>query len=75
MQKLRQSTLMKILCYLLIPVIAGILILSISNLIIVSEYGQLDDKNQYLETDNFGENYLYSIISKARYVKKVKTEV
>lgn len=75
MQKLRQSTLMKILCYLLIPVIAGILILSISNLIIVSEYGQLDDKNQYLETDNFGENYLYSIISKARYVKKVKPEV
>ncbi len=75
MQKLRQSTLMKILCYLLIPVIAGILILSISNLIIVSEYGQLDDKNQYLETDNFGENYLYSIISKARYVKKVKLEV
>ena len=74
MQKLRQSTLMKILCYLLIPVIAGILILSISNLIIVSEYGQLDDKNQYLETDNFGENYLYSIISKARYVKKVKPE-
>ncbi len=66
MQKLRQSTLMKILCYLLIPVIAGILILSISNLIIVSEYGQLEDKNQYLETDNFGENYLYSIISKAR---------
>ena len=75
MQRLRQSTLMKILCYLLIPVIAGILILSISNLIIVSEYGQLDDKNQYLETDNFGENYLYSIISKARYVKKVKPEV
>lgn len=75
MQKLRQSTLMKILCYLLIPVIAGILILSIANLIIVSEYGQLDDKNQYLETDNFGENYLYSIISKARYVKKVKPEV
>lgn len=75
MKKLRQSTLMKILCYLLIPVIAGILILSISNLIIVSEYGQLDDKNQYLETDNFGENYLYSIISKARYVKKVKPEV
>lgn len=75
MQKLRQSTLMKILCYLLIPVIAGILILSISNLIIVSEYGQLDDKNQYLETDNFGENYLYSIISKASYVKKVKPEV
>lgn len=75
MQKLRQSTLMKILCYLLIPVIAGILILSISNLIIVSEYGQLEDKNQYLETDNFGENYLYSIISKARYVKKVKPEV
>ena len=75
MQKLRQSTLMKILCYLLIPVIAGILILSIANLIIVSEYGLLDDKNQYLETDNFGENYLYSIISKARYVKKVKPEV
>lgn len=75
MQKLRQSTLMKILCYLLIPVIAGILILSISNLVIVSEYGELDDKNQYLETDNFGENYLYSIISKARYVKKVKPEM
>lgn len=75
MQKLRQSTLMKILCYLLIPVIAGILILSISNLVIVSEYGQLDDKNQYLETDNFGENYLYSIISKARYVKKVQPEM
>ena len=50
MQKLRQSTLMKILCYLLIPVIAGILILSISNLIIVSEYGQLDDKNQYIKS-------------------------
>lgn len=75
MQKLRQSTLMKILCYLLIPVIAGILILSIADLVIVSEYGQLDDKNQYLEKANFGENYLYSIISKARYITKVKPDM
>lgn len=75
MQKLRQSTLMKILCYLLIPIVAGILILSIANVVIVSEYGQIGDKNQYLETENFGENYLYSIISKIRYIKNTKTEI
>ena len=75
MQKLRQSTLMKILCYLLIPIVTGILILSIANVVIVSEYGQIGDKNQYLETENFGENYLYSIISKIRYIKNTKTEI
>ncbi len=75
MQKLRQSTLMKILCYLLIPIVAGILILSIANVVIVSEYGQIGDKNQYIETENFGENYLYSIISKIRYIKNTKPEI
>lgn len=75
MKKLRQSTLMKILCYLLIPIVAGILILSIGNVVIVSEYGQIGDKNQYLETENFGENYLYSIISKIRYIKNIKPEI
>lgn len=75
MNKLRQSTLMKILCYLLIPIVAGILILSIGNVVIVSEYGQIGDKNQYLETENFGENYIYSIISKIRYIKNTKPEI
>lgn len=75
MKKLRQSTLMKILCYLLIPIVAGILILSIGNVVIVSEYGQIGDKNQYLETENFGENYIYSIISKIRYIKNTKPEI
>lgn len=75
MNKLRQSTLMKILCYLLIPIVAGILILSIGNVVIVSEYGQIGDKNQYLETENFGENYIYSIISKIRYIKNIKPEI
>ena len=33
----------------LIPIVTAILILSIANVVIVSEYGQIGDKNQYLE--------------------------
>ena len=63
MEKARNSTILKILCYILIPILAGIMALSVIFLEISNEYDERDINN-YTETQKFANLYLEFIIGK-----------
>ena len=63
MEKARNSTILKILCYILIPILAGIMVLSVIFLEISNEYDERDINN-YTETQKFANLYLEFIIGK-----------
>ena len=61
MEKIRTSKLLKLLSYILIPILIGILCLSIVHFAFLNEYGNSNETN-YIETNNFADNYLYFIL-------------
>ena len=69
MEKLKYSSFLKLLCYLLIPIVAAVLILSMADVFITAEYGDFNNQQDTIKTYNFGEEYLYNIISEVRYIK------
>ena len=69
MEKLKYSSFLKLLCYLLIPIVTIILILSMADVFITAEYGEFNSQQDAIKTYNFGEEYLYNIISEVRYIK------
>lgn len=62
MQNIKESILLKSLSYILIPIMVIILILSIMNVVITSEYGELEGPEEYIETEEFGKEYLLTLI-------------
>ena len=65
MEKLRQSSILKILCYILIPILAAILFLSIVHISYLNEY-QRDGNTQteYKQSQWFADKYFYSVLDK-----------
>ncbi len=64
MNKARTSNALKIVCYILIPILFAILILSILHMSFLSEFGNKKDETEYMQTENFANNYLYFLINK-----------
>ncbi len=63
MEKIRKSSILKIISYILIPILVGVLGLSIIYMSIKDEYKYLNDGDKsYIQTENFGYDYLYKII-------------
>lgn len=69
MEKARNSTILKIICYILAPIMAAILILSIFHMAFLSEFAN-EKETKYVQTENFANNYLYILINKAEYYCK-----
>lgn len=71
MKKIKESILLKLLCFILIPIFIIVLLVSIAGAIISTEYGDTNDNvgKSYIESENFGENYLISVISDVSNVK------
>ena len=65
MEKLRESSILKVLCYILIPILAAILFLSIIHLSYLDEY-QSDGniETEYKQSQWFADKYFYSILDK-----------
>lgn len=63
MEKLRNSGSLKIICYILIPILVAIMGLSIFHLAFLNEYGNEGEKD-YTETEEFANNYIYFILNK-----------
>ena len=72
MEKLRESTLTKMLCYILIPIMGIILIASILNIVLFTENGSNIKPEEYLETESFSNEYLSSIYTYTRAIKNSK---
>ena len=64
MEEVRNSNLLKILCYIFIPILVAILGLSIFHIAFLSEFENTEGETQYSQTENFANNYLYFFISK-----------
>lgn len=64
MEKVRNSSLLKILCYIIIPILAAILGLSIFHIAFLNEFGNAEEETEYSQTENFANNYLYFFIGK-----------
>ncbi len=76
MEKLRDSSIIKALCYILIPILLLIFIASIFDVIITTEYGEIneDPSKTYIETESFGRNYIASIFSNVSYITQKKLD-
>ena len=64
MEKARKSSLLKIVCYILIPILAAILVLGIFHLEFLDEYGEAEDEKEYIQTEEFSRSYLNYIINR-----------
>ena len=64
MERVRKSSLLKILCYIFIPILVAILGLSIFHMAFLNEFKNTEGETQYSQTENFANNYLYFFIRK-----------
>ena len=74
MEKVRNSSVIKAICYILIPILLFIFIVSIFDVILTTEYGEANQNptKAYIETENFGNNYIGSIYSNISYINQKK---
>ena len=72
MKNIKESILLKFLCYVFIPIMIFILAISIVDVSITSQYGQMDGPEEYIETEEFGREYLISLIYKVEDISKDK---
>ena len=75
MGNVRESILLKFLCYILIPVMIFILAISIIDVSITSQYGEMEGPEEYIETEEFGMEYLATLIYDIRNIKKDKNQL
>ena len=75
MQNIRDSILLKFLCYILIPVMIFILAISIIDISITSQYGEMDGPEEYIETEEFGREYLATLISNVQDINRDKRQM
>ena len=61
MEKLKSSSALKSLCYVLIPILVAILLFSIYHAAFVNEYGDLENGTEYLKSEQFADNYFYKV--------------
>lgn len=59
MEKIRNSSVLKILCYIMIPILVAIFGLSLFHLAFLDEFGNKKEEVNYTQTENFANNYLY----------------
>lgn len=64
MERARNSSVLKILCYILIPILVAILGLSIFHMAFLSGFENTEGETQYSQTENFANNYLYFFMNK-----------
>lgn len=75
MEKIRESAVLKILCYILIPIIALSLILSIAYIGLRDQYGNSNDiEASYLDSYDFSYEYMYSLIRNVNGIKDGYTD-
>ena len=64
MDKVRNSSLLKILCYILIPILVAVLGFSIFHIAFLNEYGDAENETEYIKSEQFANEYFYFIINK-----------
>lgn len=76
MDDFRTSRLLKALCYIMIPILVIIIgINAVSIGILVENQQEIENSNEYFQTENFKEQYIYMLKSTCSYLERImKTE-
>ena len=74
MQNVKEFVLLKFLCYILIPIMIFVLAISIIDVSITSQYGEMEGPEEYIETEEFGREYLLTLIYKVQDINDDKEE-
>ncbi len=74
MQDIKESILLKFLCYILIPIMIFVLAISMIDVSITSQYGEMEGPEEYIETEEFGREYLLTLIYKVQDIYGDKKE-
>ena len=63
MKNIKDSNIVKAICYSLVPMLVLIIILNACSLIYYANYEEdfEDDRNSYVDTQRFADNYFYAI--------------
>ena len=75
MQNAKESILLKFLCYIFIPIMIFILAIMIIDVSITSQYGEMDGPEEYIETEEFGREYLLTLIYNVRDIRRDKNRM
>ena len=75
MQNIRESILLKFLCYIFIPIMIFVLAISIIDVSITSQYGEMEGPEEYIETEEFGREYLLTLIYNVRDINRDKSRM
>lgn len=73
MEKIRSSNLAKLICYVLIPILVIIAILSMIHIIFLEEYN-IKDETKYEQTQDFANRYLQNIVDRVNECKQATEE-
>ena len=74
MNKIRNSSVLKIISYMLIPFLIGMIIVSSTYIYMKNELGYVENEsNSYVQTEQFGYNYLNKLISEISTIKHERT--
>lgn len=74
MEKVRNSSVLKMVCYIAIPILVAIAALAIFHMAFLSEFGNKKEETEYLQTENFADNYLYFFINKIYFCQPSRRE-
>ena len=74
MQEIKESILLKFLCYILILIMIFVLVISMIDVSITSQYGEMEGPEEYIETEEFGREYLLTLIYKVQDIYGDKKE-
>lgn len=70
MEKIRSSNLAKLICYVLIPILVIIAIVSTIHIIFLEEYN-IKDETKYEQTQEFANRYLQNIVDRVNECKQI----
>lgn len=74
MEKIRNSGLLKLICYILIPIITASLVLSIAYIGVKDEY-LANGEESYSKSDEFAYSYLSYIITTTNYIRENELDI
>ncbi len=72
MEKIRNSSILRGICYILIPILVFIILMSFISEIISSEYGELESEKKFVQTEYFADRYFLGIISNLKDINNLE---
>ena len=74
MERLKKSSWLRGICYILIPIIVLIILICIANEKFKDEYGEFKNKTDFAQTEYISREYYLDIISKIKDIEEIKKE-